>query len=85
MHLQQEIHSSIEASEVFTEISLSLIHMSPDLSYMMEYSTCPGNDGQRIPNANCSWSHGGFDIGINLCIFIYKTLMYVYESRGIWE
>lgn len=30
---------------------------------MMEFSTCPGNNGQRKPNLNCSWSHGGFDIG----------------------
>ena len=33
------------------------------MSYMMEYNTCPGNGGQRLPNLNCSWSHGGFDIG----------------------
>ena len=33
------------------------------LSFMMEYSTCPGNDGRRLPDPNCSWSHGGFDIG----------------------
>jgi hypothetical protein len=33
------------------------------MSYMMEYNTCPGNDGHRRPNLNCSWSHGGFDIG----------------------
>ena len=33
------------------------------LSYMMEYSDCPGNNGNRRSNPNCSWSHGGFDIG----------------------
>ena len=33
------------------------------LSYMMEYSDCPGNNGQRIASPNCTWSHGGFDIG----------------------
>jgi hypothetical protein len=30
---------------------------------MSEFSDCPGNNGKRIPNNNCSWSHGGFDIG----------------------
>lgn len=35
------------------------------LSYMMEYKDCPGSDGRRIPNPNCSWSHGGFDIGFS--------------------
>lgn len=35
------------------------------MSYMMEYSDCPGNGGKRIPNptTHCPWSHGGFDIG----------------------
>ena len=33
------------------------------LSYMMSYGDCPGNNGTRIARPNCSWSHGGFDIG----------------------
>ena len=33
------------------------------LSYMMSYSDCPGNNGHRIARPNCSWSHGGFDVG----------------------
>lgn len=33
------------------------------MSYMMEYNTCPGNDGHRRPSLTCPWSHGGFDIG----------------------
>jgi hypothetical protein len=33
------------------------------LSFMMSYSDCPGNNGHRIARPNCSWSHGGFDIG----------------------
>ena len=36
------------------------------MSYMMEYSTCPGNHGQRRSDLNCSWSHGGFDIGYSV-------------------
>jgi hypothetical protein len=39
------------------------------LSYMMEYSTCPGNHGQRIPNLNCSWSHGGrWNVSSKMCL-----------------
>ena len=33
------------------------------LSFMMSYGDCPGNSGHRIARPNCSWSHGGFDIG----------------------
>ena len=36
------------------------------LSYMMEYSNCPGNRGSRVPNLKCPWSHGGFDIGYSV-------------------
>jgi arabinoxylan arabinofuranohydrolase len=53
------------------------------MSYMMKYDDCPGNNWTRVPNDQCAWSHGGFDIGYAIAdVSTAGPLLSKYKPQG---